>query len=182
MSSPKKLDLGDHRAILLNYEDDYRRTKGKARQDIVDDIINEIVGGKGKLKKGAMKGLELVSQLFYWYNLEISSTWTQKIQNWYGNHKNVPLGEEGTLVRVGTVWNYRLVIQHVFKDEIAETMERTGLKSTDRGWIKKFQGAVNEVIDSIGGDDAAQEKYGEMAKTWNEIEPPEELKRKWVLV
>jgi len=34
------------------------------------------------------------------------------------------------------------------------------------------------VIKSIGGESVAQEKYGEMAKTWNETEPPEELKRK----
>lgn len=81
-------------------------------------------------------------------------------------------------MRVGTVWNYRLVIQHVFKDELAEQMERTGLKSTDKDWIQRFQWAVNEVIKSIGGESVAQEKYGEMAKTWNETEPPEELKRK----
>jgi len=48
------------------------------------------------------------------------------------------LGDEETLVRVGTAWNYRLVIQHVFKDEIAEEMEKTGLKSTDKEWIQRF--------------------------------------------
>lgn len=70
------------------------------------------------------------------------------------------------------------MIQHVYRDEIAEQMEKTGLKSSDKAWIQKFQWAVNQVIESIGGDGVAQEKYGEMAKTWNEAEPPEELKRK----
>jgi len=88
------------------------------------------------------------------------------------------LRDEGTLVHVGTAWNYRLVIQHVFKDQIAERMEESGLKSTDKGWIQKFQWAVNEVIESIGGEDVAQQKYGEMARAWNEAEPPEDLKRR----
>ena len=57
-------------------------------------------------------------------------------------------------------------------------MEETGLKSTDKGWIQKFQWAVNGVVESLGGEDTVQEKYGEMAETWNKAEPPEELKRR----
>jgi hypothetical protein len=86
--------------------------------------------------------------------------------------------DESTLVPVGTVWNYRLVIQHLFRDEIAKHMEETGLKANDKAWLQKFQWAVNEVIKAEGGEDAALEKYGEMAKSWNEAEPPEELKKK----
>lgn len=85
---------------------------------------------------------------------------------------------ESTLVPVGTVWNYRLVIQHLFRDEITKKMEKTGLKSSDKSWIQRFQWAVNEVIKSEGGEDAVLKKYGEMAKSWNEAQAAEELKRK----
>ena len=61
-------------------------------------------------------------------------------------------------------------------------MDESGLKSTDQGWIQKFQWAVNKVIASIGGEAVAQEKYGQLAQAWNETEPPEEVKRKWVLL
>lgn len=57
-------------------------------------------------------------------------------------------------------------------------MEESGLKASDKGWLQKFQWAVNEVIDSLGGEEVVVEKYGEIAKAWNEAEPPEELKRK----
>ena len=57
-------------------------------------------------------------------------------------------------------------------------MEKTGLKSSDKGWLQQFQWAVNEVIKSEGGEDAAVEKCGEIAKTWNEVEPPEDLRTK----
>ena len=46
------------------------------------------------------------------------------------------------------------------------------------GWLGKYQETVNEVIVSLGGDDEASKQYTEVAKTWNEVEPPEELKRK----
>lgn len=66
----------------------------------------------------------------------------------------------------------------MFKDEIAEHMKKTGLKSSDNAWLQKYQWAVNKVIESEGGEDAIMEKYGEMAKAWNEAKPPEELKRR----
>ena len=65
MSSPKEIVLGDHKAILLDYEEDYRQSKGNDRQKVVADIIDEISSqGKGK-KKHAMKGIEQVSELLY---------------------------------------------------------------------------------------------------------------------
>ena len=70
------------------------------------------------------------------------------------------------------------MIQHVFRDQIAKEMKKSGLKSSDKAWIQRFQLAVNEVIASEGGEEAVLEKYGEVAKTWNEIEPPEDLKRR----
>ena len=113
----KTILLSDHREVLLAYQDEYRQSKGGDRHAVVTKIIEEITSqDKGKGKE-AVKGLESVSQLFYQLinpsNSEISSTSTQKIQNWYKNHKNVPLEDELTLVPVGTVWNYRLVIQPV---------------------------------------------------------------------
>jgi ABC-type sulfate transport system substrate-binding protein len=103
---------------------------------------------------------------------------TQKIQTWYGNHRSVPLEEEVPLVRVGTVWNHRLVVQHLYKKEIAEIMAKTGLTPKDPEWIKQFQLAVNAVIKTLGGDAKVSEQYADTAKSWNEIEPPEEIKRK----
>ena len=88
------------------------------------------------------------------------------------------MGGQPTLVPVGTLWHYRLVIQHLFKDDIAKKMEKTGLKASDKGWLQQFQWAVNEVIESVGGEEAASEKYGEIAKSWNEADAPEDLKRK----
>ena len=68
MSSPKKIDLSDHKALLLSYEDEYRQAKGDAdaRQEVLDKIIEEIAGGK--IKKSTTKGLEQVSLPFYYYN------------------------------------------------------------------------------------------------------------------
>jgi len=57
-------------------------------------------------------------------------------------------------------------------------MAKSGLTPTDPGWLQKFQLSVNDVIKSLGGDGVVSEKYAEMAKSWNEVEPPEELKRK----
>lgn len=79
---------------------------------------------------------------------------------------------------VGTHWNYRLVIQNLFKDEIAKKMDKTGLKSSDSDWLQNYQWAVNEVIESEGGETVAPEKYGKIAKSWNEVGPPEEFKTK----
>ena len=86
--------------------------------------------------------------------------------------------EESTLVPVGTAWNYRLVIQHLFRDDIAKEMNQTGVKANDKDWLQKFQWAVNEVIQSEGGEEAALEKYGPMAKSWNEADLPEDLRRR----
>ena len=81
-------------------------------------------------------------------------------------------------MQVGTSWNYRLVVQHIHKEEIAKKMKETGLKASDKGWIQKFQQMVSEVIQEIGGEEAARDRYGGMAKEWNEKGAPEELRRK----
>jgi len=70
------------------------------------------------------------------------------------------------------------VIQHLFKDDIALKMEKSGLKASDKGWLQGYQWAVNEVIESLGGEQVASEKYGELAKSWNGAHLPEELRRK----
>lgn len=106
-----------------------------------------------------------------------SQIWVQKICNWYGNHKHVT-AEEPPIAQVGTVWHYRRVIQHLFKEEIAEKMKKSGLKSSDKGWIKKFQQAVTEVIDSKGGEAVVKKTYGKVAQQWNKSGLPEDLRRK----
>lgn len=63
MSSPKQIGIGDYKAILLRHEDDYRQSKGGARQTVVSQIADEITAeGKGKFRKMAAKSLEQVSQ------------------------------------------------------------------------------------------------------------------------
>lgn len=64
------------------------------------------------------------------------------------------------------------------KDSIAKHMGKTGLTPRDPDWIRQFQLAVNTVIKSLGGNEKVLEKYGETAKSWNEVAPPEELRRK----
>ena len=98
----------------------------------------------------------------------------QKITTWYYNHKNAPLEDGSTLVPVGVVWNTRRVVQYVFRETINEKMQDTGLKHTDRDWLQKYQWAINKVISTL--DDV--KKYADMAKLWNETEPPVELQRK----
>ena len=179
MSSAQSILLANYHSILVAYEKEYRQSKGDECQKVIKDIIEGIASeGKGKFKEGDAKGLDLVSQLIHQCCPQISPTWTQKIKNWYNNHKNVPLRDESTLVPVGIVWNYRLVIQQLFKDDITMHMDKTGLKSTDKGWLKKFQWAVNKVIESLGGEDEVQVEYGEIAKDWNASSPPDEVKRK----
>jgi hypothetical protein len=90
----------------------------------------------------------------------ISSIWAQKIQTWYNNHKST-LPEDLPTFQPGTAWNYRLVVQHIHKEEIAEKMEGTGLKSSDNTWIQGFQQAVNDVIQDLGGEETAKGLYAE---------------------
>ena len=90
----------------------------------------------------------------------------------------MPLEKAAPIGQMGTVWNYRLVVRHKYREEIDKRMEESGLKSDDKGWIQKFQQTVSEVILSIGGEDTAKELYGPVAKAWNETEPPEDVKRR----
>lgn len=57
-------------------------------------------------------------------------------------------------------------------------MEGSGLTSGDSGWIQKYQKTVNEIITSLGGEEEVSEKYGKIAKEWNEGAPPKEVKQK----
>ena len=57
-------------------------------------------------------------------------------------------------------------------------MEKSGLKASDKGWLQGFQWAANEVIESLGGEQVASEKYGELAKAWNDTDLPDELRRR----
>lgn len=179
MPPNKPIGLSDYKNVLVAYEREYRESWGHECKEIVQDIMKEMVAqSKGTLDKDLMKELDQVSWVVQTCSPEILLTWAQKIHTWYNNHKSVPLKDESTLVRVGTVWNYRLVVQHLYKDQIANHMAKTNLTPKDPGWIKNFQLSVNAVIKSLGGDDKVAEKYGETAKSWNEVELPDELKRK----
>jgi len=57
-------------------------------------------------------------------------------------------------------------------------MKQTGLTSRDKEWIPEYQKAVSSVIKSLGDQDEVMAEYGDLAKSWNETEPPEEIKRK----
>ena len=79
---------------------------------------------------------------------------------------------------MGTLWNARRVIQHLHRDEIARKLKEAEVNHSDSKWFPAYHEAVNEVWKSLGDDEEVQEKYGEMAKTWNNAGPPEEAKRK----
>ena len=57
-------------------------------------------------------------------------------------------------------------------------MKESDLDSSDKGWISHYHQVVNEIIDSSGGESAASAKYGAIAKTWNQQEPSEEVKKR----
>jgi hypothetical protein len=179
MASTESIDLSDYTTVLATHEEEYWLTIGDDRLEVVQTIIQEMVEeSNGSLSEDIINGLDKVSQLVQPSNPEISPTWTQKIMTWYSNHKLVEHGDGSTLVRVGTIWNWRLVVQHLHKEEIAALMAKTGLTHTDKAWIKNHQLSTNTVIETLGGNDKMSEKYGEVAKSWNTVEPPDELKRK----
>jgi hypothetical protein len=179
MASTEDIDLSGYTAILAAHEEEYWLTIGTDRLEVVQAIIQEIVdASNGSISKDIIKGLDKVSQLIQPCNPEISPTWAQKIMNRYSNHKFVEHGDESTLIRVGTVWNWRLVVQHLHKEDIAVLTAKTGLTHNDKAWLQNYQWSTNTVIDSLGGSDKISEEYGVIAKSWNTLEPPDELKRK----
>lgn len=179
MAPSEAINLDDFAAIFLSHEVGYRQARGSARQEVLQEIMQEMVAlSEGSLNEDGMKGLYKVSQLIQISSPEISPIWTQRIQTWYGNHKTVQLEDEFTLVRVGTLWNSRLVIQHLFKDDITKRMGRYQLTPSDPDWLQKYQWTVNAVIKSLGSDDEGIQKYTGIAKSWNEAKLPDELRRK----
>jgi hypothetical protein len=175
--APKKFILGDYRDILLSYEREYRAAKPAMRGEVLEKIIEEITTDGLHKFKGPAKELKDVSmELHQWVQIA-SPIWIQKIQIWYGNNRNV-IPEEPPVGQVGIAWNYRLVVQQLFKEEINKKMAESGLKSSDNQWLQRFQQAVTEVIDSMGGEATVKETYGETAKEWNKAGVPEDLRRK----
>ena len=71
-----------------------------------------------------------------------------------------------------------LTVQHLHKEDISQIMDKSSLTTQDPGWIREFQMAVNSVIKTLGGSKVVSEKYGQVVRSWNEAEPPEELRRK----
>ena len=168
----------NHTVILLSYENDFRQSRGADRQDVLKSIMEEISTQYDPTPTGhAMKGLAKVSQLIQTSSPEPSSICVQRIEFWYGNNKTVQHGDKSIAVQVGTVWNHRLVVQHQFKDQVAEELAKYKLAPDAKDRMQKYQWSTNAVIKSLGGD-AAVKEYAALAKTWNETEAPEELKRK----
>ena len=44
--------------------------------------------------------------------------------------------------------------------------------------MHEYHVEVNQIWESLGDENDVLEKYGEMAKTWNDVGPPEEVKRR----
>lgn len=175
--------LSAYKDILLSHEQEYRKSGGSEREEVIKTIIADIVTQKGgTIDESFMKGLDKVSQLVQTCNSEISSTLAQRIKTWYGNYKTVPNEDETTLVPVGTTWHHRLVVQYLHKEEIAEQVEASGLTPQDPNYLQQYQWCVNEVIKNLGGEDKISKEYGEKANSWNDAELPEELRRKSVLM
>lgn len=61
-------------------------------------------------------------------------------------------------------------------------MEKYHLTPSSPDWLQKFQWSVTAVIEALGPGEEGIEKYAEIANSWNETMPPEELQRKWVFV
>ena len=57
-------------------------------------------------------------------------------------------------------------------------MESTGFTPRNLKWIREFQLLDDAVIESLGSGEKAAEKYGEMVRSQNKAEVPEELRRK----
>jgi hypothetical protein len=80
------------------------------------------------------------------------------------------------MVPVGNTWTTRLVIQNLLRETILEHLKKKGLTPNTQGFLGKWQIEVTEMIESM--DEGEIEKYTEMATTWNEVEPPEDIKRR----
>ena len=64
MASTDAINLDDYAAIFLGHEVDFRQTKGAARQEVLQEIMQEMVAlSEGSLNEDGMKGLYKVSQL-----------------------------------------------------------------------------------------------------------------------
>jgi hypothetical protein len=174
--SSKPFSISNYRDILYLHEEEYRASKGTKHQAVLQKIMDQITSDEGYKFKGTEKELQEVRLESHQWVLLASPIWLQKIKNWYNNHKSAQ-AEEPAIVLSGS-WNYRRVVQHEYKEEIAKKMEATGLRSTDPGWIKKYQEAVTQIIDSLGGEDVVKEHYKDVARSWNGASLPEELRRK----
>ena len=172
----KSFSLSNYKDILEEYREEYRETKGAKHEEVVAKILEKITNDKRYKFKQPEKDLRMVSWESYQWVLVALLTWIQTIKNWYNNHRLQSEVEEAPLVQVGS-WNYRRIIQKEYKETITEKMDTTGLTSSDKGWIKKYQQMVTEVIESLGGEEVVKEKYADMVKEWNEAGLPEDLRR-----
>lgn len=62
MASSKPVGLSDYKDILIEHEEDYRESRGPARQEIIQEIMKEMVAQSGgSLDQDILKGLDQVS-------------------------------------------------------------------------------------------------------------------------
>ena len=80
------------------------------------------------------------------------------------------------MVPVGNTWTTRLVIQNLLRETILEKLKEQGLAPNTQGFLGKWQDEVTRIIESMDEDEV--QGYAEMAATWNEVEPPEDIKRR----
>jgi hypothetical protein len=105
--------------------------------------MKEMVAQSGEsIQKDVLKGLGPVSHQIQPHNPEISLNWASKIQTWYNNQKTVSAEGRSTLVHVGTLWNYWLVIELLHKDNILAHMGKTDLIHIDPDWISRLDQRV----------------------------------------
>ena len=69
--------LANYQDILLAHEQEFRDSRGRDHQELVQEIMQEIVAqSKGTLEKKTLKGLDAVSPQIQTSYLEIFFTWT----------------------------------------------------------------------------------------------------------
>ena len=81
-------------------------------------------------------------------------------------------------MKVGKQWTSRLVVDHLFHNEIKQIVDACGITDS-RQWIGKWASALTQMHKSLTDEERA--KYKVLAKQWKEEGPPLAVKRRFVL-
>jgi len=95
----------------------------------------------------------------------------QKIVNFYTNNRTEP-NEDGPPVQIGKRWNTRLVVDHLFHDEIEKEVNE--LKPKPEDWIGVWQSTVTTIKNRLEAEGKLPE-YQAIADQWNKVGPPKEI-------